>query len=143
MVVFTQHLPYMNMKDRNCFSSEMIFKHHWNIMVALAIVTLIFILSSCFWSSNFRLNVFAKTSSILLTYTVHRAPPYNPSKPKDNLTEKNWKGNCPYPSHIGEKLRKQPWFPLYLEHLQRVNLSESSADSFRDQNCARWWYVHI
>ena len=136
--IFLHNIRLMTMKDRNCFRSEMILNHQWNILVALAIVTLIFILSFCFWSSNFRLIVFVKTSSI-----VHRAPPYNLSKPKADLTEKNWKGDCPYPSHIGEKLRKQPWFPLYLEHLQRVNLSESSADSFRDQNCARWWYVHI
>merc|ERR1712072_706638 len=60
--------------------------------------------------------------------------------PDRETFKKSWKGDCSYPTYIREKVQRQPWFPRYLYHLQRVNLSTCSKGR-RPKNCARWWYA--
>ena len=36
----------------------------------------------------------------------------------------NWNADCPYPTYVDKKYEKLSWFPLYLYHQQKVNLTK-------------------
>ncbi|XP_066915128.1 uncharacterized protein [Clytia hemisphaerica] len=54
--------------------------------------------------------------------------------------KQTWKGDCPYPKYVEmEKLERQKWFPRYLHHLQKVNLTGNDKYYWNDK-CVRWWH---
>ena len=93
---------------------------------------------------------------LLVIFSIEGSPrtPFITATPHNNHSQRNrkqkkfprvqnarfrWRGDCLFPSYLSYKLQKQPWFPKYLHHLERVKLPTEDAES-RSTNCARWWH---
>lgn len=59
-----------------------------------------------------------------------------------NITQGNWKGECPFPFWVPENMQRESWFQPFLQHLQRVNLSNSHYPYKKMEDCSRWWHVN-
>ena len=47
--------------------------------------------------------------------------------------KRNWKGDCPYPKFFDPNLEKESWFPRFLYHLQRVNMTAVPKKRFKEK----------
>eukprot|EP00111_Clytia_hemisphaerica_P015847 TCONS_00046806-protein len=56
---------------------------------------------------------------------------------KDNWKEK---ADCPYPSYVHKKYEKLSWFPLFLHHQMKVNLSAIPPKQYKE-GCTRFWHA--
>jgi len=67
------------------------------------------------------------------------SPLCKPSKQKDTeQPQKKVEHSCPIPK-LSKAAQATSWYPVFLKHLKRVDLSTSSK-SRRPNNCARWWH---
>ena len=56
----------------------------------------------------------------------------------DKSTTQSPRIGCVVPKW-SRQITEQPWYPLYLQYLSRVDLTETSPER-RDLSCARWWH---